>query len=78
MEINQQVVQEFNKGIMGLRDNDTHLIHKTSVGEVLGLDLKRKALWVANVGAARKRRKQEDSTEMARMRTFFRNWQQGN
>ena len=76
-KVNEQVIEQFNLGGADIGDADIHLVQDTDLSEMLLLDVKRKSQWVANVTAARKRRKISESNEMVQMRRFMKNWQGG-
>ena len=74
MEVNVSVVAQFGKGVEGLMEKDVHLINDTNIETVLSMDVKKKTQWVDNKVSTRRKRARVESTEMARMRRFLRDW----
>ena len=66
---------QFDLGLKDLRELDLPLVENAEWDKLMKLDLKRKSMWVDQVEGARKRIKRAESTDMAKMRTFLRNWQ---
>ena len=73
-DVNRKVLEQINKGVNGLRQNDLHLMENVVEAEMLKLDVKKKAQWVESVEIARKRIRRQETTEMSRMRQFLRHW----